>query len=126
MNNENDYTTDELIIFIIRNGSARIIMSGLLIICYARAMCEKQQLWILSNFCYAGLTFLILDWWIILLKIHVHRKVVEYFWVSTGVAIFITCKLIKPMNKKFLFNYSYYASIMVFTLCLFCTICKRF
>jgi hypothetical protein len=89
---ETDYTTDELIIFLIRNGFARIIMSSLLVICYLRAMCEKAQLWILSKFCYIGLIFLILDWWIILLKVHVHRKVGEYFWINTGVAIFITCK----------------------------------
>jgi len=89
---ENDYKTDELIIFIIRNGFARIIMSSLLLICYIRAMCEKQQLWILSKFCYTGLVFLSFDWWIILLKIHIHRKVVEYFWINTGVAIFIICK----------------------------------
>ncbi len=89
---EANYTADELIIFVIRNGFARIIMSSLLIICYVRAMCEKQQLWILSKFCYTGLAFLIIDWWIILLKIHVHRKVGEYFWINTGVAIFITCK----------------------------------
>ena len=89
---ENKYRTDEIVIFVIRNGLARIIMSSLLIISYTRAMCEKQQLWILSKFCYVGLSFLILDWWIILLKIHVYRKVVEYFWVNTGVAIFIICK----------------------------------
>ncbi|UJR22628.1 hypothetical protein I4U23_025669 [Adineta vaga] len=65
-------------------------MSILLIICYARAMCEKQQLWMLSNFCYLGITFLIIDWWIILLKIHVYQKIVEYFWINAGVAIFIT------------------------------------
>ncbi len=90
--NENDYKIDELIIFVIRNGFARIIMSILLIICYIRAICEKQQLWILSKFCYTGLVFLILDWWIILLKIHVHKKLGEYFWINTGVAIFIICK----------------------------------
>jgi hypothetical protein len=89
---QNDYMPDELIIFVIRNSFARIIMSILLIICYTRAMCEKQQLWILSYFCYVGLSFLIIDWWIILLKIHVHRKVTEYFWVNTGVAIYIICK----------------------------------
>lgn len=93
--NENNYKLDELIIFVIRNGFARIIMSSLLIICYVRAMCEKEQLWILSKFCYIGLIFLIVDWWIILLKVHVHRKVGEYFWINTGVAIFITCKRIE-------------------------------
>ena len=77
---ENDFSTDKLIIFVIRNGFARIMMSSLLVISYARAMCEKHQIWILSTFCYVRiLLFLILDWWIILLKIHVHRKVVEYF-----------------------------------------------
>jgi hypothetical protein len=97
---ENDYRIDELIIFVIRNGLARIIMSSLLIVCYARAMCEKQKLWILSKFCYTGLTLLILDWWIILLKIHVHRKIVEYFWINTGVAIFIICKLMRRIQTK--------------------------
>ncbi len=90
--NENYYKIDELIIFVIRNGFARIIMSNLLIICYIRAICEKEQLWILSKFCYTGLIYLILDWWIILLKIHVHKKLGEYFWINTGVAIFIICK----------------------------------
>jgi len=90
--NESNYKIDELIIFVIRNGFARIIMSILLIICYIRAICEKQQIWILSKFCYTGLVFLILDWWIILLKIHVHKKLEEYFWINTGVAIFIICK----------------------------------
>ena len=96
---ENDYGTDKLIIFVIRNGFARLIMSSLLVTCYARAICEKQSLWILSKFCYIGLTFLIIDWWIILLKIHVHRKVVEYFWINTGVAIFIICKLLRSLNN---------------------------
>jgi hypothetical protein len=73
------YQPDVLFIFIIRNGFTRIIMSSLLIICYTRAMCEKQELWMLSKFCYVGISFLIIDWWIILLKIHVHRKLREYF-----------------------------------------------
>ncbi|CAF1302337.1 unnamed protein product [Adineta steineri] len=98
------YRTDELIIFIIRNGFARIIMSTLLIICYVRAMCEKQQLWILSNFCYIGLIYLIIDWWIILLKIYVHRKIVEYFWINTGVAIFITF----TMPPLWVLRYAYF------------------
>ena len=89
---ECDYRTDQLIIFVIRNGFARILMSTLLIVCYLRAMCEKTQLWMLRKFCYLGLIFLLLDWWIILLKIHVQRKIGEYFWINTGVAIFITCK----------------------------------
>ena len=92
---ENDFSTDKLIIFVIRNGFARIMMSSLLVISYARAMCEKQSLWILSNFCYIGIIFLILDWWIILLRVYVYRKVVEYFWINTGVAIFIICKLLE-------------------------------
>lgn len=69
-------------------------MSILLIICYARAICEKQQLWILDRFCYVALVFLILDWWIILLKIHVYQELTEYFWVNTGIAIFIICEFV--------------------------------
>lgn len=91
--NENYYSTDTLIIFVIRNGFARIMMSVLLILCYARTMCEQQQLWILPYFCYTALLFLIIDWWIILLKINLHRKLVEYFWINTGVVIFIICRL---------------------------------
>ncbi|CAF3398182.1 unnamed protein product [Rotaria sp. Silwood2] len=102
--NENNYSTDKLIIFVIRNGFARIMMSSLLVICYVRAMCEKQQLWILSKFCYVGLLYLILDWWIILLKIHVHQKVVEYFWINTGVAIFI----IFTMPPLWFLRYAYF------------------
>ena len=89
---EGDYQIDQLIVFAIRNGFARIIMASLLIICYLRAMCETRQLWILTKFCYLGLIFLLMDWWIILLKIHVQRKIGEYFWINTSVAIFITCK----------------------------------
>ena len=92
MTNANNYRIDELIIFVIRNGFARIIMSVLLVVCYARAICQKQQLWILTKLCYIGLAYLIIDWWIILLKIRVHRRVVEYFWINSGVAIFIMCK----------------------------------
>ena len=65
--NEINFSTDVLIIFVIHNGFARIMMSSLLVIWYARAMCEKHQIWILSTFCYVRiLLFLILDWWIIL------------------------------------------------------------
>ena len=84
--------TKRLIVFVVRNGLARVMLSGLLIVCYARAMCEKRQLWILSTFCYAGLAVLAIDWWIILLKIHVNGKIAEYFWFNTAVAIFILCE----------------------------------
>lgn len=89
---EGDYQIDQLILFAIRNGFTRILMACLWIICYLRAMCETHQLWILMKFCYLGLIFLVIDWWIILLKIHVQRKIGEYFWINTSVAIFITCK----------------------------------
>lgn len=89
---EEGFTNEKLFIFVVRNGLARLLMAALLIICYMRAICERQQLWILEKFCYAGLLVLSIDWWIILLKIHVHRQLVEYFWINTGVAIFILCK----------------------------------
>ncbi|CAF3317355.1 unnamed protein product [Rotaria socialis] len=101
---ENYYSTDTLIIFVIRNSFARIMMSSLLVVCYARTMCEKQQLWVLPKFCYIGLVFLILDWWIILLKVNIHRKLVEYFWINTGVAIFI----IFTMPPLWISRYGYF------------------
>ncbi|CAF1312314.1 unnamed protein product [Rotaria magnacalcarata] len=101
---ENYYSTDTLIIFVIRNSFARIMMASLLVVCYARTMCEKQQLWILPKFCYIGLVFLILDWWIILLKVNIHRKLVEYFWINSGVAIFI----IFTMPPLWISRYGYF------------------
>lgn len=90
--NENNLKIDELLIFVIRNGFTRILMSILLMICYIRIICEREQLWILTKFCYISLIYLICDWWIILLKIHIHKKIVEYFWINTSVLIFIICK----------------------------------
>lgn len=122
---ENKYKLDELIIFVVRNGFVRIIMSGLLIICYLRAICENKKLWILSKVCYAGLVYLIIDWWIILLKTHVHRKIGEYFWINSGVAIFIICKLRKyvPIEKISIQLSSYNATVVVSSLCIFYSIC---
>jgi hypothetical protein len=94
------FTNEKLFIFLVRNGLARLLMAALLIICYMRAICEKQHLWILAKFCYAALLVLSIDWWIILLKIHVHRQLVEYFWINTGVAIFILCRRERQTDKS--------------------------
>jgi hypothetical protein len=92
--NSDEFTCKKRTLFFIRHGLARILISSLLIICYARAMHEKQQLLILSRFAYVGLVFLIADWWIILMKIHIYQQLNEYFWINTCVAIFILCMYI--------------------------------
>lgn len=97
--NEKNYRFEELITFVVRNGFVRIIMSGVLMICYLRAICEKEKLWPLAKLCYLGLIYLSVDWWILLLKTHVYRRIGEYFWINTGVAIFIICRVRKTVDS---------------------------